>query len=397
MRSVAIRSELSLLITLMAFTLSAAVDGEELSPPVFVFSQKGLEVASVGGAFKLRLGGRLQIDAAFHDRDTSVLDDGSEIRRARVYLKGSVFKNWNFKSQADFKGGEADIKDLYLRYSNGKETVFTVGNFKEPFSIEEQTSSKRITFMERALPVAAFSPGRAVGLAFHRGSKRGGATVGLFGEPISGSNNFTDQGFGIAARITRAPVIDRRKVFHLGIAGEYREPRQGERIRFDAAPESSVTGEDLVRTRRLDNVDAIMRYGFETAITAGSVSFQGEYILVDVNRDLGEPKSSLSGWYAYVSWFPTGESRPYKVTDGAFGQVHPRRKRGAWELALRFSSLDLDGVDADGGQEENVTLGLSCYASANLRFMANYVQVDSVRRGDRDAPGILQLRAQVAF
>ncbi len=398
MRSTTFRGALGLLGAFIAITLPASLHAQEPSPSFDVeLSSKGLEVKSAGGNFKLRVGGRLQVDSVWHEEDDQPLEDTVDIRRARVYIKTQFFKRWDLKGQADFKDGDADLKDLYLRYSGAKGSDFTLGNFKEPFSLEEQTSSKHITFLERSLPVAAFSPGRAVGMAFHRGRKAGSTTVGVFGEPISGSNNLERQGYGVAARITRAPVAGKRKVFHLGVAGEYRVPRPGEKIRFDTTPESSLTDEKLVRTRRLDDLGEILKYGYEVALTTGPISLQGEYIQVDVHRRQGEPDVSLSGWYAFASWFPTGESRPYKGADGAFGQVKPRHKGGALELALRFSSLDLDDPAADGGQEDNITFALSWYLGANLRFMANYIDVDSTRRGDSDNPNIFLLRAQVTF
>ena len=72
---------------------------------------------------------------------------------------------------------------------------------------------------------------------------------------------------------------------------------------------------------------------------------------------------------------------------------------GAWQFALRFSSLDLTDEDITGGKEENFTVGLNWYATPNIRFIANYVSVLDVDGGpeDGDEPESFQIRTQVEF
>ncbi len=64
-------------------------------------------------------------------------------------------------AQYDFAGGDADFKDVYvgLKKLPGVGTL-KVGHFKEAFGLEELTSSKYITFIERSLPTEAFAPSR---------------------------------------------------------------------------------------------------------------------------------------------------------------------------------------------------------------------------------------------
>ena len=93
-------------------------------------------------------------------------------------------------------GGDADFKDVYMQLKNVPYIGnIKVGHFKEPFSMEELTSSKYITFLERALP-NAFAPSRNTGIQLHDTLLDGRMTyaVGIFkdvnsygdGHPTSG-------------------------------------------------------------------------------------------------------------------------------------------------------------------------------------------------------------------
>lgn len=359
---------------------------------------KQVEVVRRRRPLEIELAGRLQVDTAVHDADAARLDNSTRVRRARLALKGALFERLEFKAQAEFGGGvqlgspfdysvqEIEAKDIYVRYRFSKRLKVIGGHFKEPFSFEDQTSSKYTTFLERALSVDAFSPGRNLGVAVQQSSDHSSLAAGVF----------SGDGFGIAARSTWAPVSRKRRLLHLGVGGEYREPRDSEQARFRSRPESAVSGERLVSTRRLDDVNSTTRLGVEMAALAGPVSVQGEYILTRISRR-NDTVAQLSGWYAALSWFPTGESRNYDVADGAFGKIKPRRGAGAVEVAARFSRLNLDDDDIRGGREDNITLAVNWYVTLHARLMANYVMVDAERRGDRDAPNIFQLRGQLSF
>ena len=109
----------------------------------------GVEFATYDGKFAFELGGRLMVDAAYYDEDKNHLGSGTELRRARIELEGILFSDWAYEFSVDFADGEADIKDAYIGYEALWPLKFFVGQFKEPFSLEELTNSKYITFMER--------------------------------------------------------------------------------------------------------------------------------------------------------------------------------------------------------------------------------------------------------
>jgi len=131
-------------------TLAQAVsenqnEQEDAGTDVKIKTKGGLEISTYDGKFSFELGGRLMIDAAFYGEDKNVLGDGTELRRARLDVEGILFADWGYEFAVDFAGGDADVKDAYISYLGLWPTRIKVGQFKEPFSLEEMTSSKYIT------------------------------------------------------------------------------------------------------------------------------------------------------------------------------------------------------------------------------------------------------------
>jgi phosphate-selective porin OprO/OprP len=113
----------------------------------------------------------------------------------------------------------------------------------------------------------------------------------------------------------------------------------------------------------------------------------------------GAASINFSGYYAYATWFLTGESRSAAyltsanyVLPGTFGQIkiiNPLSAGGwgAWELAARVSEVNLNsggylvqqplGISSSiqGGSQTDFTLGLNWYPDRGVRFMFNWVDV----------------------
>jgi phosphate-selective porin OprO/OprP len=99
------------------------------------------------------------------------------------------------------------------------------------------------------------------------------------------------------------------------------------------------------------------------------------------------------GFYAQASWVLTGEN--YKYTQGKFVRIRPQKTKGAWEVAVRYSRVDLNSKGIFGGEERNLTGALNWYAPGNqFRLMANLIFVKTDKYAHNENPTIFQLKAQ---
>ncbi|MGH8487815.1 MAG: OprO/OprP family phosphate-selective porin [Gammaproteobacteria bacterium] len=245
-----------------------------------------------------------------------------------------------------------------------------VGQFKEQFSLEQLTSARFTTFMERSL-ADAFAPARNLGAQLHYLGPNWTVAGGVFSEGIDDDDEDLEvdsgEGIGTTGRATFAPIMSSNRLVHLGGAISWRAPEDpdedaggaDQQLRFRQRPESHVADQRLVETGTIENVDDFIRYGAEAALAWGPGSVQGEYIYTDIERSSGALPGSgdldFDGWYIFGSWFLTGESRAaaYKIEKAAVDRVKPFANFGpsgwgAFEIAARYSALDLSDEDIDG-------------------------------------------------
>ncbi|MEN8154494.1 MAG: porin [Acidobacteriota bacterium] len=352
-----------------------------------------LKLVSKDGKFAYKLDARLYLDAAVYSEDESLIDlhSGSEVRRMRFALKTTLWTNFIAEIDFDFAGNEVDIKDAYMGYKKNN-MLFKVGNFRSPFSLEEVTSSRYVSFIERGLP-NAFPPGRKLGVALYKWGKNWQAAGGIFGQEPGdidekeGENS--DEGYSLVGRATFAPIFKDNKIFHIGAAYAYQTTDAfTEKMRFRGYDESKISKIRFLSTGKVKDVKSSGMYGLETALQLGSFHLQAEYMGVNVARlaDSGKSDYSLSGGYIFGSFFLTGDSMPYYADQGEFGRVNPKKKGGAIELLARYSWVNLNDLAAgiEGGEGKNFTLGLSWYLNPNYKIMLNYTSVDHDQYADAD-------------
>ncbi|HEY9052510.1 MAG TPA: porin [Gammaproteobacteria bacterium] len=387
-------------------SISQPASQDQNNNDVLVNTQGGIELQTYDGAFSAEWGGRLMVDYASYQQDQVALGSGTELRRVRLDLEGTLHVNWGYELSVDFgdTSQEVDLKDAYIAYTGLSDSSLLIGQFKEPFNLEDLISSKYITFIERALP-NAFAPGRNIGIGYTTYDDNWSFAAGLFGQAVDdGDKSEDDEGWGVTARVTYAPWASKRNALHLGLAMTRREPDASNEVSFSTRPESHVTDVKYVNSGDITDVKYYTASGAELAWVAGPLSLQGEYIATSISQTTTSDDPTLSGWYVYASYFMTGEARPYKVKDGKFSSIKPISEHGAWELALRYSTIDMNDGTILGGEERNTTLGVNWYANKNVRLMFNYTLVNNdINANDdgdvagNDDPRIFQARMQLHF
>ena len=367
--------------------------------------------------FKGKLGGRVDLDIAGYAESDEVeaaagpSEAGVEFRRARIALEGEIGLGLPtlYKVEFDFAHSEVATKDLFLALSQLPAVgTFQVGHFKEPISLDILTSSRFVPFMERAAPVEAFAPERNTGAMLQNAvlDQRMTWAAGVFTDTDDSADNFQLHGNWRAdARVTGVPwYVEEekgRQLLHLGVSGSKIENANDE-ARFRSRPESHLAPR-YVDTGTFAASGSYL-VGAEAALVFGPFSAQAEYLRTWV--DTADDTATFDGFYAMVSYFLTGEHRPYRTSNGTFDRVKPNKNfglgensgPGAWELLLRYSQLDLNDSGITGGRLNDITGGVTWYLNPNWKVMFNYVFAQLDRgAADGDTAHIFQTRFHVDF
>ncbi|WP_256377020.1 OprO/OprP family phosphate-selective porin [Nitrosospira multiformis] len=387
--------------------------------------KNGLQFETADKNFKFKIGGRIHTDYTHSSNDHFFrggvpvqANDGAELRRGRLEFAGTFFKDWDFKSQIDFADNQVGVKDMFISYRGLDFAKVNVGHQKQAFSRELQESSNDLMFMERSLMNVLNAPlvDRAIGVNLSSRGKNWTGQVGLFGESIDANNDSLDESWGTNSRITFAPLDEKTRIVHLGVAGNYRRPSgsgqlfgpsNGVRFRHET---SHITNLFPIDSGALGNVEDVKMLGLEASGVYGPFSAGGEYTHSWIGRRNGLHSLSFHGWYGEAAWTLTGESRQYK--EGKFHRVEPTRNFsfskggwGAWELAARVAGVDLNDGAFRAGEMKNFTAALNWYVNNNLRFMFNYDRILEIKDsplvtasgGKPDDLNTFMFRSQIAF
>lgn len=338
-----------------------------------------------------KMEGRIMYDFNFLSAGEDYNYAGNEFRRVRLAAKGKVAKNIGYKAEFDFAGGKLGFRDVYLKFALPSSLgAVKVGSFTEPSSLDNMTSSKYITFFERSM-MSNTQPFKYNAGFMYDNQKLLDGKMGIqMSYTFNGDKSaaYLDKsikdGANFVARLTGVVLQDKEsnRVVHIGANYENRK-NDSDSYSYKFRAENHMGHKyKASATGVFENTSDI---GFELASTFGPFSIQGEYEMSSIKTDIDT--YDASGYYAFASFFVTGEHRPYKK--GTFGRVKPKKQfclkdggYGAFELVARLSTMDYstinlgytnsDDVDYSIDKISNITAGFNWYLNNNTRVMYNY-------------------------
>ena len=385
----------------------------------------GLFVKSKDGNFTAHVGGTIHYDGAWYTGGRGVqrfpggvgqFADGVNARRMRLYMEGTLYKDFDYKFEIEFMNGFSPAGLNGTAASNtvsnspgptdawvqAKDVPFVgtvrIGNQKEWFSLEHLEGYRSLLYMERSYLFDfsqatafnnGFSPGVSAFNAWEWADKRLFTAVGVYknesdllGYGVGNGN------YAVTGRVAGLPVWmpDEQIYWHVGGAMSHRDPVNGQvqvRIRNEVrnAPFPLL---NLIANTGAVSAESQTLFNLETAAAYGPLTVSGEYTANLINGarvgngpDLGT--LAYQGFYAQGMVFLTGEHRDWDPKIGSFKRVVPLNNfspgHGTWgavEVGGRYTYLNLDDKGVNGGRLNNVTLGATWYWNPNVRLQFNY-------------------------
>ncbi len=372
----------------------------------FLYWADGLYLDSTWNNLRMKFGFDIQNDTAGYANTESAeealgvpIEDGVEWRRARLDAEGTFGKHFHFRFRWDFTASNPpNLQDAYfgLRELPIPTLQIIGGRFRAPLGLEGYTAADNTTFMERSL-TSAFLPARNTGVLFYGDAPRKKVrwAIGIL-QPESEDLKNTDNA-GTSGRFAGAfHPKGGKTLVHLGI--DLWRRNVDPTIEFSYQPESNLAP-NFVDTGEFPanhvNIAVV-----ENAVQRGRLSFQGEFVPASVET---EDQGDLFFYAFYVmgSYFLTGEKRPYLAGEGRFGRPHPKHElrdgsggRGAFEVAFRFSRVDMTDKVISGGELNDLTAALNWYPTYSTRLAFNVIRA---KLKSADPVWVFQGRLQVSF
>ena len=346
-----------------------------------------IQIESPDGKYSFRPIGRIMWDYVDTDEDGSGKDDirGTELRRVRLGFEGKV-DTYGYKFEGEFVGGDSSVKDAWVNYSGrfGSENNrlgLKLGQSHIQYGLNTKMSSKYMTFIDRPLFAdSSISPARESGAVLTLAAPdyawmlSSGFTFGQLGKGDAGDNS-TDrdkQGATVSLRVSAIPFM-KDKQHMLQVGAGYLSLSSADKYSYSQRLVSHDDKEKYLSAEILSG-DLDDTNAFTTDIFGifGPLHTIAEYNKYTMNSKQNDD-IKIDSYAVEVGYFLTGESIVW--SKGYTSGLIPKSEYGAWQVAARIESTEIDG-DVNGTDEvDKFTIGLNFYPTSNVNLMLNYDKV----------------------
>jgi len=276
----------------------------------------------------------------------------------------------------DEDSNEFSFFDFSVDIPVGTAMILRVGKQKEPVNMDRSMTMVQIASQERYAAADAMFPTRNVGVTLYgtAANERVAWAAGLFNDWLTKNESLGDSATQTIGRITWLPLVsnDESQLVHMGLGIRYTDAKQG--LAYGSRPETG----NMPRFVDTDEFDAESStlYNWELGFRRGRLWLMAEYSDNHIDApDVGNP--NFTGYHLSGAWSLTGEMRGYKNNRGVFAGLPVAQSvlqggKGATELALRYSSIDLTDGSITGGEMDIATLQFNWWLTTSLAVSLNY-------------------------
>ena len=366
-----------------------------------IFSAGLITDTAWAGDPSLNFGGRFMLDYTSADLSSpdSEIKTG-EIRRFSVKVFGDLSDNLEYKIEVTIDPDDDNLifEDVLLKFTpGGGDWAFAAGHQKTTNSLDELTSSRFISALERSAFTDAFGFDRRLGVSVGTSGDNYSFAAGIYSSNLEGvGGGSTGRGKAASARVTYNPVKTKDMIVHLGASWRYRgKGDDNSNLRYRQRPYTHAAPSRIINTGRFAKSDNF--FGLEAAATNGKLWVAGEAAFMKAHGAGANPDANFGGYYSEAGLF-FGGKKVYKgnrfnrpKVDKPFGQGG----MGAVSVVVRYDSVDLQDA-LYTGKLDTVILGADWWPTQKTRFGINYFNADA-KNGSADKGEGFLARTQFDF
>jgi phosphate-selective porin OprO/OprP len=271
---------------------------------------------------------------------------------------------------------EFSFFDFSVDIPVGQTMIVRVGKQKEPINMDRSMTMIQIGSQERYAAADAMFPTRNVGVTLYgsAANQHVAWAAGLFNDWLVEGESLGNSATQTIGRVTWLPLVsdDESNLVHVGLGIRHTNAKQG--LAYGSRPETGNMPR-FVDTGFFDAESSTL-YNWELGWRKGPLWLMAEYSDNHIDApDAGNP--NFTGYHLSGTWSLTGEMRGYKNNRGVFdalpiAQDVQHGGKGATEIALRYSSIDLTDGTILGGEMDVATVQFNWWLTRAMALSLNY-------------------------